>query len=985
MKPRTTQKKTKPAEAAAVPAPPPAIPPKDSPDTGLPSLIVAVGGGVGSEHAFTQMLARLRSGSGMAFLYVSSGAREGDRTSLANASILSVVEVKERTLLRRECIYVAPPNCTLILVDGGNAVKSLALSPSGRRALKLDPLFRSVATEGNVRAAGVLLSGQGSDGVLGLREMKAEGGIILVQDEGSATQSELIAKALSSGLVDCTFPPRRIGEELVRVSEQLDALGDGDGSPETAEDQPHYTKIYALLRALTGVDFTYYKPTTLKRRIDRRMVVIRVQSLEEYVRFLQKNPGEADRLFQDILINVTSFFRDPPVFQALKKRVLPKIFRRRDAQSPVRIWIPGCSTGEEVYSIAIAILEYLAPGGGAESVQLFATDISEAALAKARNGIYPESISSDVSPERLRRYFHRTTGGYQISKKIRELCVFARQNLFEDPPFSKLDLISCRNVLIYLGPQLQKKVIPIFHYALNSSGHLLLGSSETIGLFSNLFTVLDKRNKIYQKAVGALRQPMNFSAMTRNEEASAPSKRMAPRLPAFAQFTDIGKHVDRLLLSQYAPAGLVVNSSLEVLQFRGQTGPFLEPAPGEASLHLVKLVREGIAMDLRSMVSRSLKMDVVTRKDGVTYMEGSVSRAVTIEVIPFRNPPSKDRFLLILFTEVPPAAPDATPTDGKARASGPDRETLRLREELSATKESLQAIIEEQEATNEELKSANEEIQSSNEELQSTNEEMETTKEELQSTNEELTTLNEELQSRNAELSQVNNDFSNLLTSANLPIIILGNDLTIRRFTPMAERHFNLIQTDVGRRITDIKPNIAIHGMEQRVSAVIETLKIQEHELQDNEGRWYSLRIRPYRTSDNKIDGAVLILVDINEIRRGLEEISDMVTQPVLILTGDFRLHHANHAFYETYKINPAVAEGMPISEVGQGSWNIPGLRALLEGVLPEKRRVEEFRLEHDFPKIGRKELLINARVLQQESKGTQLILLTICDVTADA
>ena len=952
-------------------------------------MIVGVGASAGGLEALQELFKHLPADTGMAFvvlLHLDPKHESSLTQILSRASKLPVDTIEHDQAIEPNRVYVLPPNRDVAISHG--RLELAARKKSDGQYLVIDTFLTSLATQMGNRAVAVILSGNGTDGTLGAKHVKAEGGVTFAQDEKSAAFHGMPSSAVHGGAIDFILPPDQIARELVRIANHPGMRRRG-GAPDTALGiaEAELAKVFSLLRALHGVDFSYYKHSTLRRRITRRMILRKVDTLRDYVALLQQNPGEVDALFQDFLINVTSFFRDPLAFQALRKKVFPRLLKNQHGSSPIRIWVPGCSTGEEVYSLAIALFEFLGRDAHSKPVQIFGTDVSEAVLAKARAGIYPESIATQIPPDRLRRYFHKSETGYQIAKFVRDCCVFARQNVVEDPPFSKIDLISCRNVLIYLGPLLQKKVMPIFHYALKKHGVLILGGSETIGAFSDMFTLSDKKNKIYFKRDGQPRPDVAFVP-----KAAPPHLEEAPRVRPVTddelRTLDLQKHVDRIVLAQYAPAGVVINTHMEVVQFRGQTGPYLEHSPGEASLNLMKMAHQELIVDLRTAVSRSMKTDVIIRKDGIAFHAGAKPRQVNVEVIPFRSGPSGERFFIILFEDVPPLerAEVKAPKKGRnGRALQVERELNRLRDELSSTKESLQAIIEEQEATNEELKSANEEIQSSNEELQSTNEELETAKEELQSTNEELTTLNEELQNRNTELSQLNNDLSNLLSSVSMPILMLGNDLTIRRFTPLAERFFNLISSDVGRRITDINPNVVINNLEKLVSEVIETLRIQEHEVQDREGRWYSLRIRPYRTTENKIDGAVVMLVDIDEMKRALEELTGVVGQPVVTLSGDLSVVRANEAFYRRFECNEESVHGRSVYEVCARALNNPAMRTLLEGVLPEKNSVDGYRMELTLPKTGRTPIAVSARRIYHPSKGTTVTLLAFEDGAASS
>jgi two-component system CheB/CheR fusion protein len=531
--------------------------------------------------------------------------------------------------------------------------------------------------------------------------------------------------------------------------------------------------------------------------------------------------------------------------------------------------------------LAICLLEYLGDIGSSTQIQIFATDISENIIQRARAGIYPESIGMDVSPERLRRFFHKSDRGYQISKTIRDMCVFSKQDVSMDPPFSKLDLISCRNVMIYMGAPLEKRIIPTFHYALNPVGILFLGSSETVDSHSNLFAAVDKKYRIYSKK--SLSMPLHSDLIPRftmdNHEAASAAMEVHSHTAA----PDVQKVADQILLNRYAPASLVVTDSLDIVQFIGHTGPFLEPVPGEATLNLLKMVKTGLQLELRAAFQK-VKREGIVRKEGLIVLHNGGLKSVNFEVIPLKNLPEKDRYYLVVFEDaaepksVPKSKDEKSKKTSVKKSGDPAAENRRLSEELDATRDYLQSIIEEQRTTNEELRSANEEIQSSNEELQSINEELETAKEELQSTNEELTTVNEEVQNRNDELTQLNNDLNNLLSSVNIPIVMLGNDLRVRRFTPMAEKVMDLIATDIGRPITDIKPNLKLENLKDIITDVLDTLKIQDLQVEDSNGNWYSMRVRPYRTADNKIAGVVMVLVDVLHGEDARDEPSDRRT-----------------------------------------------------------------------------------------------------------
>jgi two-component system CheB/CheR fusion protein len=786
---------------------------------------------------------------------------------LAKATRMPIQQVEDGIPVRPDHVYVIPPATNMEIREG--VLRLMPRSEVRGQHMPIDFFMRSLAEDMKSRAIGVILSGTASDGALGMSAIKAEGGITFAQDERSARYDGMPRAAIAAGCVDFVLTPEGIGRELARIARhpylvEAEAGLAAELAPTRGDE---LSKIFHLLRASTGVDFGYYKPSTVKRRITRRMILHKIEGLSDYLTYLQSHAKEVTALYNDILITVTGFFRDPEVYEFLKAKIFPTILKQRAANAPIRIWVPGCATGEEAYSLAITALENLGDMASGTPLQLFATDVSEPAIEKARAGVYPENITANVSPDRLRRFFMKVEGGYQISKSVRDMCIFARQNLLKDPPFSKLDLISCRNVLIYLGAAVQKRVMSVFHYALKPGRYLLLGSSETMSAYSDLFSLIDRRFKVYTRRAVPTRMPMEMGPGEPLLEPRVEAGRKVLEAPA--RVPDLQREVDRVVLERYAPPGVVITSTMEILHFRGRTSPFLEPAPGEASFNLMKMVREGLLPDLRALLHRAMKEDRLVRKSGVEVRHNGQSLEVTLEIVPIRECGSDRRCYLVLFQQAPPVPRGARPEAARpGRTKAEERDVQRLKRELAGTKEHLQSIIEEQEATNEELKSANEEILSSNEEMQSTNEELETAKEELQSSNEELTTVNEELQNRNLELSQANNDMLNLLASVKIPVLMLGNDLRIRRFTAAAEKMLNLIPTDVGRPITDIKPNIQLPPLEQLVVEVIDGMTPKEVEAQDGEGRWISVQIRPYKTAENKIDGVVLAFVDIDSSRR---------------------------------------------------------------------------------------------------------------------
>ncbi|HZD47110.1 MAG TPA: chemotaxis protein CheB [Silvibacterium sp.] len=843
------------------------------PKTGFP--VVGIGASAGGLEAFTTLLRALSPNLGMAFVFVPhlDPSREsafeqilGRETSMRVQTITSEMEVE------RNHVYVIPPN-RVLTIAGGRLCLSERDEPRSPKTT-IDIFFRSLAADQGNNAIGVILSGTASDGTLGLTAIKGEGGITFAQDTDSAKYDGMPASAIAAECVDFALPPEGIAAELARIGQHPYVAGprietvDGEDGSRNA----FLSQIFRLLRRATRVDFSEYKPPTIGRRIQRRMALHKLEKISDYVSLLHRDRSEVNALYQDLLINVTCFFRNPEAFDTLKQIVYPAILQARSsASAPIRVWVPGCSTGEETYSHAISLMEFLGEERSEVPIQIFGTDLSEAAIQRARAGLYKESIETDVNPARLRRFFHKLEGGYQISKKIRDLCIFSTQNVFSDPPFSRMDLVSCRNVMIYLSQTLQKRVIPIFHYTLNPTGFLMIGSTEgLLGAGSELFEMADKKQKIYRKKL--VTAPIAFGFHMGHTEPDTDGME-APATPAKTPDTskaplELQREADRLLLTRYTPPAVVINDQLEILQSRGHTGPFLELPTGKASLNLLKMARPGLLFDLQSAVEEARKKGLESKREKIHMEANGSTKPVTVRVIPFKTPLQEQHSFLVVFEPHAPdgematviVSPPRTPVDGEQ--SDGDKQIGHIKQELAATKEYLQSIIEAQEATNEELQSANEEIQSGNEELQSTNEELQTSKEELESANEELHTVNEEMQHRNELLTQLNNDLTNLLNSVNLPMVMVGGDLSVRRFTPQATATLGLMASDIGRPIPRLKLKIDVANLEQMMLDVIQEVQPKQYRLQDHEGKWCGLRITPYRTLDNRIDGVVLSVLD---------------------------------------------------------------------------------------------------------------------------
>lgn len=933
--------------------------------------VVGIGASAGGLEAFAQLIRALPPDTGLAFVLVQHLA-PGHSSALAEIlgreTGMRVVEVDGEPAIEPNHVYVIPPAQGLVLDDN---VLHLVPRPHGVHH-PIDQFFRSLAESLGHRAIGVVLSGTANDGSAGLEAIKAEGGVTFAQDD-TARHDGMPHSAILTGIVDFVLPPDAIARELVRIARQPDP-DEGD----RARAGPAVARLMQLLRELTGVDFSQYKFNTLYRRIHRRMHLRRIADVPQYVQFVEETPAEARALYHDFLISVTSFFRDPPAFDALKATVFPALLRDRVAREPVRAWIAGCSTGQEAYSVAIAFSEYRESVASSVPLQLFATDVNGASIDTARAGLFPGGIVEEVSAERLRRYFVPVDGQFRISKEIRDCCVFSRHDLAADPPFSRVDLIGCRNLLIYLEPALQDRILPVLRHALKPAGFLWLGASETVGAQRALFDVVDARHRIYSPS------PVS--------PAPAPSfvrPGIAPRGPTDppglpgSRPPELPREADRILAATFGPPSVLVTRELEILQVRGNTEPFLAPVSGQATPNLLTLLRESVLVDVRNALVRAMSTRSAVRAE-LRIDDRAGSRAVALQVIPVAARGTKEGGFLVVFQDAFPPRADPGRDPGTLSA-GDLSEIGRLEAELVATRGYAQSVIEQHEVANEALQSANEEVQSANEELQSINEELETSKEEIQSTNEELATVNDELNHRNSELSRLNDDLTNLMASVQIPIIMIGRDLRIRRFTSSAERLLNLIPSDLGRPIGDIRLNLEpAPELEPLVAEVLETMNVREFDIQDRQGHWFSLRLRPYRTLENRIDGVVLMLVDIDamvQARQYLESIVSTVREPLLVLDAELRVRFASAAFYRGFGVTPEETVGKPLLDLGEQQWNIPALQAQLLAVL-QGQELRDFEVNHDFPLLGQRIMVLNARRMQHLPGVGAAVLLAIEDRT---
>lgn len=954
-------------------------PPERSPSKHFP--VVGIGASAGGLEAFTSFLKALPADTGMAFVLVQH--MDPSHESLLNRLLtkdtaMPVYQVRDGMAVKPNCVYVIPPNTDMTIRKG--KLRLVARPAGSIRHTPIDSFLDALAEDQQNLAIGVILSGIGSDGTKGLQAIKAQGGISFAQDADSAKYPGMPQSAVATGCVDLVLPPDKIAGELARMRRHpyLEIAP----QPKTAElpsgEDGNLRKIFRLIRSATGVDFVHYKQRTIQRRISRRMLVRRCETLADYAKYVERHPDELQALFQDFLIHVTAFFREREVFESLTKTVFPRITTHLTPGESIRIWVPGCSTGEEAYSIAIALHEYLGGAGPQAGIQIFGTDISDENIQRARTGIYTEASTEAVSPERLRRYFVKMEGGYQVAKSIRETCVFARHDLIKDPPFSRMDLISCRNVLIYLTPVLQKKVLEFFHYALRPTGFLILGKSEGTSAAADLFSHEDRKANVYSKRPAPAQAVTEFPAASGKAIPAFPLR--SRQVPSF----DLRKEAERIILDRYAPCGLIVDANLHVLSFQGDTSPFLRPATGGASFDLLKLLRPELILETRTAILEAKKEGATSHRKGIPYKRNGQVYRTDLEVVPIHGRTPKQADFLLLFQNPRPEEPakrqpvSGPKTGKKAEASEADQ----LKQQLASMQDNMRALMEDQEAAAEELQAANEEVLSSNEELQSTNEELQTAKEELQSSNEELTTLNEELQNRNVELTQTASDLNSLLNAIEIPIVMLGNDRCIRRFTTVGEKLLNLIPSDIGRPISQIHSNLDNTNLDQMAGEVLEHNVSVEREVQDQKGHWYALRMRPYQTAEGDILGILVVLVDIHDIKQYATAIVDTMRGSLLVLDSHFQVLVASPDFYKTFRVKREETEGKLLWGLGDGQWNILQLRELLEKVLPERQEVVDFEVQHEFPAIGNKVMLLSARRLQQAASGSPKILLVIEDIT---
>ncbi|HPI39694.1 MAG TPA: chemotaxis protein CheB, partial [Pseudobdellovibrionaceae bacterium] len=974
--------------------------------------IVGVGASAGGLEAFSQFLPELPLNTGMAFVLVQHLDPNHESLSseiLSKTTKLPVHEVTNGVVIQPNHVYVIPSNFNMKILNG--ELKLLPRIKSRAPHLSIDFFFKSLAQEVKNKAIGVVLSGAAFDGTEGLRAIKAAGGVTFAQDPKTATYESMPSHAIDSGFVDRILSPQEIARELGRHSEH--ALVIGKKSPTVVEsDNEDLLKIFLLIKSYTGVDFSDYKHTTIQRRIERRMMAQKAETLSIYTNYLTTHPEEIKALYSDILISVTEFFRDKDAFRALVKNVFPIILNGKNIREPLRIWVPGCATGEEAYSILILLIEYLGKKGDQLPIQLFASDISEQALQVARLATYSESAIHNINPKLLEKYFTFKEGSYKVNKALREMCLFSKHDLTRDPPFAKMDLISCRNLLIYFSPVLQKRILPVLHYALKPAGILWLGKSESLSSNSKLFTAVEKGQRFYTKINTPSPLPQRFPANIYTSNIVKDPK--GPLLKDLQ--TDFQSIADRIVLAKFSPPGVVINAQLEILQFRGKTSPYLEPAPGLPTNNLLKMTKSALQSALRKAIDEAIQQNRPIKKTEISFEDQGLRKNISIEVMPI-NPlaPIIKRFFLIFFEEPFIGNTTVDSLDQKSQKlkikskkgsqgiakvqSKPEKLSEKLfiiENELASQKEYQQALIEEHETTQEELIATNEELSSANEELQSTNEELQTAKEETQATNEELNTVNDELRNRNQELATLSNDINNFLITTEIPLVMVDGNHRIRRFTPKAEKLFKLISSDIGRPLGDIRPDFDVN-LDLLVSEVTNLRKAKEIEIQDRNGYWIRLQIRPYMTVENRMDGAVITAIDINALKVAMDllksnlehatSVADALNIPSLIFDQNLRIKAVNPLFCKIFNLPVENLEGHLITELENNkNLNFKKLKIQLEDMLFKHKPFQDFEVSGFFSEQDHKKtFLLKARQIlssKTQEYDSKAVLVSFHDIT---
>jgi two-component system CheB/CheR fusion protein len=949
-------------KAATQPSPVPIEPPPFFNDTGSRAFIVGIGASAGGLEALNTFFDAMPIDSGIGFVVVTH--QHPGHTSLlpellSRRTRMPVESARDHTVVEPDHVYVCPPGSNLAILNGALQLMEPEVGPDLR--LSIDYFFRSLGRDQGDRAICIVLSGTGSDGTLGLRAVKEHSGMAVVQDEHSAHFAGMPQSAAATRLADYVLSPDQMPARLIAYVQSARVLSPtvDAADAELADTLP---KIFVLLRNRLGHDFSGYKQKTMHRRIERRMRIHQIARAHDYVQLLQAQPHELDLLFQELLISVTQFFRDAQAFEALASQFAQRI----DSQASLRIWVPGCATGEEPYSIAILATELAERTGKRLHLQVFATDIDPNSIEVARLGLYPMGIAADVGAQRLQRFFTAETHGYRIRKQIRDRIVFATHDVLRDPPFTKVDLLSCRNLLIYLNAQLQHRLFPLFHYALRPGGLLWLGTSETAASHAELFDTVDRKWKIYERRK-VLPGTLPLLNLRRSATVAIPPRERPSSPPTFS----VVDTMEDALLERFAPPTLVVSDRGEIVCIHGRTGKYLEPSAGEPRNNVFAMARQGLRMSLQAAMRSAAAEDREVVYRGIAVETHDEPERVDLIVGRLTEPEAVRGLLRVSFVTAS-SAPPAQAVSKKAKGARPQ---LQVETELRHTRDSLQATIDELQTSNEELKSTNEELQSTNEELQSTNEELETSKEEMQSLNEELHTVNSELQMKIEELAAVNDDMQNLLNGTDIATLFLDRDLKIKRFTEPARRVVRLIASDVGRSISDLASQVHYETLVDDAKHVLSTLTPHETEAQTLDGQWLLVRMLPYRTAQNAIDGIVITFVDIDRVKRAeslaasrafAENIVQTVREPLVVLDASLCILSGNRAFSRLLGLDQPELEGRSLFDVGGLRFALPTLRARLDSVVSQGHSIEDFELSLDVPQVGLRGFQLNARRLEE-------------------
>jgi two-component system CheB/CheR fusion protein len=946
-------------------------------DSSVQPFIVGIGASAGGLQALTSFFEAMPSDSGMVFVVVTH--QQPSRTSLLPALLsrstrMPVEPVHDDIALEPDHVYVSVPGKNVAVL--GDTLQLMAFESGPAVHLPIDYFFRSLARDRNERAICIVLSGTGTDGTLGLRAIKGNSGLAIVQDESSAHFSGMPHSAAATLLADHVLNPDQMPVKLLAYARSAHAMSayESSGDPPLANA---LAKLFVLLRNRTGHDFSGYKRNTIERRVARRMRIHQLSHATDYLSLVQAQPHELDLLFRELLINVTQFFRDPHSFDALAE-VLTKHIERAPDQAAMRVWVPACSTGEEAYSIAMLVTEISERLGKHVQLQVFATDINPQVIELARAGLYPQGIALDVGEDRLKRFFIAERSNYRICKPIRDCIVFSPQDILRDPPFTRLDLLSCRNLLIYMNSDLQHRLLPLFHYALKPGACLWLGTSETASAHADLFTALDHKWKLYErrKTLAGVAPKFDLRVDQKVDPGRAPTKRDSVRA-----FASLKRTMETVLLDRFAPATIVITDQGDIAYIHGRTGAYLEPAAGEPRHNVFAMAREGLRTSLQAAVRAATAADREVTHHGISVRTNEGVELVTLVVQRITEPEPLRGLIRISFSRL--AA--FKPTKGAAKKRGDQAQPQSFARELRHTRDTLESALDEVQTSNEELRSANEELQSTNEELQSTNEELETSKEELQSVNEELQTVNAELEMKNDELAQLNDDMQNLLNATDIATLFLDRELRIKRFTDQARGIVRLIATDVGRPIADLVSQIRYDRLTEDASEVLRTLQPHEAEAHGLDGRWLLVRILPYRTAQDRIEGVVITFVDIDRVKRAeslaasrefAESIVQAVPAPLVVLDAEMHIVSANRAFSGLAGADLSEIRGTSLFDIGSGVFAFPKLRTLISGVLNEGHVIEAFEFAHQSRPGDMQRMQLNARRLEQVGVSASHVLL---------